>query len=126
MPYIDVVYYRDSFKGKMPNDLSTIDRELMRASDQIDILIGHKKVDMETTHPFIKQQVEKATASLAEYYIINGGYDVFIESQPVNVSLEGFSYSTDKELKLFPDHVIDILSGTGLLYSGMGVRDSAY
>lgn len=132
MPYIDQDYYSDIYKGKLPNESVSLDKTtqaIQRASDIIDILIGYKfktKEELDKSHPFVKQQIMKATAFLTEYYIINGGYEVMQQNGAQSASVGSFKFtnnfrsaSENSNDKKVPDEVFEMLAHAGLLYSGI-------
>lgn len=123
MPYIDSDYYLNSYKGKPYSDPDELARAIERASDAIDMVTMNKlNIDesLITSHLFIEAQVKKATASIVEFYKVNGGYETTIESNESQVKLGSFSYSTSKgESIQIPKIAINHLSQTGLLYAGI-------
>lgn len=128
MPYITREYYDNTYKGKPASSPEELDRLISRASDSIDILTYHRiakgEVDLETSHPFIKSQVEKATAALVEYYVVIGGYESTIDTGEQSVGLGSFNYSmkgTRGKSVEVPNNVVELLTSTGLLYAGINV-----
>jgi flagellar hook assembly protein FlgD len=128
MPYITSVYYNDTFKGKPASSPEELDRMILRASDVIDSLtfnrIAKGEVNLETGHPFVKAQVEKATAAMVEYYVISGGYDATIDTGAQSLGLGSFNYSmkgTNGKAIDVPSNVVSYLVDSGLLYAGINV-----
>ena len=126
--YIDSTYYNDTYMGKPPTPSMDISRLIMRASEVIDKLtafrIAKGEVILAEAHPFVQESVKKATAAMVEYYVINGGYERDIEvDQESSVNIGSFSYSvSDKEGKkgmAVPNQVMEYLTHTGLLYTGI-------
>lgn len=132
MAYITSEYYSNEYKGKYPNNPEELLSTIKRASENIDNITGYKlkmdNVDFDKLNPFIKQQVEIATAKLTEYYILNGGYETFIEKDDIaSAYLGSFSYnkkqSNEKDITTeIPNSVINALEPTGLLYNGVNTR----
>lgn len=126
MPYINSDYYQNKHKGVMPSNSEDLVRNIEKASDAIDILTKFKvKNNFETaTIPFIKEQVEKATASLTEYYILNGGYESFVQDDISSAGVGSFNYSVKggsavETTNNVPQDVYERLLITGLLYAGI-------
>ncbi|AST93009.1 hypothetical protein BC6307_17945 [Sutcliffiella cohnii] len=134
MAYIDYTYYTNDYKG------TTIDEDEFarlaeRASEVIDQITGYKlkkSTSFEKFHSFVQEQVKKATAAQVEFYILSGGTDIAITGDDITgVAVGKFSYgggnrSSGKEREPIADNLLDYLRPTGLLYSGIGVFDSAY
>lgn len=132
MPYIDVDYYNNEYKGTPVADALLLDRLINRASDQIDHVINYKLegVDFDKLAPFIKKQVKKATAAQVEFLAINGetsatvsegsgGFDVGSYSE------NGMSAGVDDAPSFYAQYAISVpkfLSPTGLLYAGLCVH----
>ncbi|WP_353625728.1 hypothetical protein [Bacillus sp. JCM 19041] len=80
----------------------------------------------------MKEQVMKATAAQVEFYELNGGYEIALTGDDATgVSIGKFSYgggqrASGGENPAFSRNLLDYLAPTGLLYSGVGVMDSAY
>lgn len=130
MPYIDVDYYNNEYRGTPVSDAALLERLISRASDQIDRVINYKLegVDFDKLAPFIKQ-VKKATAAQVEFLAINGE-----TSATVSEGGGGFSVGSYSENGMSagatdaPSHydryaitVVDYLRPTGLLYAGLCV-----
>lgn len=136
MSYIDADYYIKDYQGETPVDPESLPKLIKRASEVIDQITGYKlKIsgDFEDLYPFIKHNVELATAKQVEYFIVNGGYELFVQKDDVqSANVGSFSYSIgnrsstgkaeqDKSLNV-PSSVYAILAPTGLLNSGIGVK----
>jgi hypothetical protein len=126
LPYITSSYYKDEYKGIPMDDTLELDRYILRASEVIDKLTAYRiakgEVNLETSHPFIKTQVEKATAAMTEYYVENG-YSTN-QSTAQSVGLGSFNYSlkaSNGETMDVPNNVVSHLTPTGLLYAGINV-----
>lgn len=132
MPYITSDYYLNDYKGKTPNDPNDLSRLIERASEVIDNLTKFKlKFDnnLLTSHNIIQSQVEKATAAMVEFYIVNGGYEATLESNLEQVNIGSFSYTmkgnsgnSGNKKVIIPENVISHLFITGLLYSNVGIN----
>lgn len=126
MVYITSDYYENEYKGKPAPSIEELERNILRASEVIDQITNFRiatgAVNLETSHPFIKQQVEKATAAMTEYYILNGGYETFIETNVQSAGLGSFNYTlatqSGKEIEV-PSNVVNHLNSTGLMYAGI-------
>lgn len=131
MPYIDLVYYKNDYKG-VDLEVDTFDRLVVRASDTIDILTGHKLLGLNVDElaPVILRQIKKATAMQVEYLSQNdtakelgsGGYG--------QVTAGSFSYGEkagasqlSRAQQMTTQKVIETLIPTGLLYAGVDVYD---
>jgi hypothetical protein len=127
MPYIDLDYYNKDFGGIMPKDPTTLNTDIKKASEMVDFLTGYKITDLLLMHTDIQRMVKLATAKMAEFYVMNGGYEKTITSngKVQSASIGSFNYSRgsapgDASLKVnAPNEVITILSSTGLMYTGV-------
>lgn len=128
MPYITSEYYTTTYGGKPYTDQKELTRVIQRASDVIDSLTGYKLqtgLGIELVHSFVKGNVEKATAALVEFYLLNGGYDSMMQTNVPDASIGSFNYSMktnsgkQKENVDVPNNVISLLAATGLLYAGI-------
>ncbi|UNP84823.1 hypothetical protein [Bacillus mycoides] len=132
MPYIDVDYYNNEYRGTPVSDAALLERLISRASDQIDHVINYKLegVDYDRLAPFIKKQVKKATAAQVEFLAINGETSATVSEGDGGFSVGSYSENgmsagaTDA-----PSHydryaitVVDYLRPTGLLYVGLCVH----
>lgn len=129
MPYIDSEYYLNVYKGKPTSDTQLLEQSIQRASDKVDMMIGFKiksQQDLDKLHEFQLKQLKLATAALTEYYIINGG-QLIVENESglSSASIGDFSFSEGDKgattTKRIPSNVMEYLSYTGLLYSGVQV-----
>ncbi len=126
MGYIDITYYKSEYKGEITGD-EQLEKYIERASEKVDMLThyvlkGHEFTNLAT---FLQEQVKKATAAQTEFYVLNGGDTTFNTSDDMqNVSIGSFSYQTNNNSSVKNDvseRAIELLSPTGLLYSGIGV-----
>lgn len=129
MPYITSDYYLTDYGGAPSDGSINLESTIKRASDVIDSLTGFKlklsPISFELQHPFIQDNVKKATAAMVEYYILKGGYELTISGEEDNVKIGAFSYSmktsnsgSGSEVDV-PNNVVRFLSVTGLLYAGV-------
>jgi hypothetical protein len=126
MPYITIDYYTDDFIGTEVADTRIIQKAIQRASEVIDVLTHYQMANTSQKGykafsdqlPFIQSQVQKATAALAEHYIVNGGYDATRQLNVSSANIGGFSFSTN-DIEEVPETVYAYLSVTGLLYAGI-------
>ena len=132
MPYIDVDYYNNEYKGTPVSDVALLDRLINRASDQIDHVINYKLegVDFDKLAPFIKKQVKKATAAQVEFLAINGETSATVSEGGGGFSVGAYSENGMSagaaEAPSYYDRyaitVVDYLKPTGLLYTGVCVH----
>jgi hypothetical protein len=126
MPYITIEYYLDEFIGTEVTDDRILQKAILRASEVIDVLTHYQMANetmagykaLEDRPAFIQSQVKKATAALAEHYILNGGYDATRQINVSSANIGGFSFSAN-EINEVPETVLAYLSTTGLLYAGI-------
>jgi hypothetical protein len=126
MPYITTNYYKVEYKGIPIEDTQELDRYILRASEVIDKITAYRiakgEVNLETSHPFIKAQVEKATAAMVEYYVENGYSTNQSNAQSVGIGSFNYSLQTQGGESLeIPNQVIEHISPTGLMYAGINV-----
>ncbi|HWI50262.1 MAG TPA: hypothetical protein VNU45_18795 [Rummeliibacillus sp.] len=137
MPYIDLAYYLDDYKGKPITDQNELDRNIQRASEYVDMITNYQIGDITKQPTFIVGQIKKAAAFLTEYFIINGGYDTQLQDNVNSISIDDFSYSTGGRKGSnngqnnstginIPTELLNILVPTGLLYAGISVGDSSW
>jgi hypothetical protein len=127
MSYITREYYEDTYMGKQPSSPEELDKLILRASDVIDVLTYNriKKGDvvLAEVHPFIKSQVELATAQMVEYYVLSGGYETTIDVGAQSVGIGSFNYSmkSGRQTVEVPNNVVMTLTETGLMYAGINL-----
>ncbi|ARJ26063.1 hypothetical protein B7492_34090 (plasmid) [Bacillus mycoides] len=132
MPYIDVDYYNNEYKGTPVADTSLLERLIARASDQIDHIINYKLegVDFDKLAPFIMKQVKKATAAQVEFLAINGETYATVSEGVGGFSVgsyseNGMSAGDNNASNFYTQYAISVpkfLRPTGLLYSGLCVH----
>lgn len=134
MGYITPEYYIDTYKGIDAGD--ELEKYIERASDLIDQAINYKIDDVETIHPFIKKQVEKATAAQVEFYVLQGGdVEVNAGDDMSTVGIGSFNYSVghdgrggrvNPDTKRISPSALAYLRPTGLLYAGLDVVQNEF
>ncbi|PHB11473.1 hypothetical protein COE80_31075 [Bacillus pseudomycoides] len=132
MPYIDVDYYNNEYRGTLVSDAALLDRLIARASDQIDDVISYKLegVDFDKLAPFIKKQVKKATAAQVEFLAINGETCATVSEGGGGFSVgsyseDGVSAGDNNTSNFYTQYAISVtkfLRPTGLLYAGVCVH----
>jgi hypothetical protein len=132
MPYIDVDYYNKEYKGTLVSDAALLERLITRASDQIDHIINYKLegVDFDKLAPFIKKQVQKATAAQVEFLAINGETSATVSEGGGGLSVGAYSESgtsagdngTSNFYAQYAISVTKFLRPTNLLYTGVCVH----
>lgn len=125
--YITLDYYRTEYMGVPVADDTELTRLIKRASEAIDVITHYRIVNygFDKFPLFIQSQIKKATAAQVEFLNQNGelagtvvegsgGFTIgkFSESAPSGAS--GTQLSDRYALT-----VIDYLTPTGLLYSGV-------
>ncbi|MFJ8457277.1 head-tail connector protein [Bacillus paramycoides] len=132
MPYIDVDYYNNEYRGTPVSNAALLERLISRASDQIDHIINYKLegVDFNKLAPFINKQVKKATAAQVEFLAINGETAATVSEGGGGFSVgayseNGMSAGADDAPSFYVQYAISVpkfLSPTGLLYAGLCVN----
>lgn len=127
MVYITPEYYKDEYMG-VPVPDGELPRLIKRASEAIDVITHYRIVNYGFNNftPFIQEQIKKATAAQVEFLNQNG------ELAGSVVEGGGGGFTIGKYSSSAPDAsqasavanryaltVIDYLSPTGLLYSGV-------
>lgn len=133
MNYITPEYYKDEYLGVPVNPPEELPRLIRRASEAIDTITHYRipSYGFSSFTPFIQEQIKKATAAQVEFLNENGelagsvvdgsggGFTIGKFSEQGNAS----SGSTGVRLSdRYALTVIDYLSPTGLLYSGVRTR----
>ncbi|PFW97403.1 hypothetical protein COL32_26400 [Bacillus pseudomycoides] len=132
MAYIDADYYNNEYKGTPVADGWLLGRLIARASDQIDHIINYKLegVDFDKLAPFIKKQVQKATAAQVEFLAINGETSATVSEGGGGFSVgsyseDGVSAGDNNTSNFYTQYAISVtkfLRPTGLLYAGVCVH----
>lgn len=132
MAYIDADYYNNEYKGTPVSDTTLLDRLINRASDQIDHIINYKLegVDFDKLAPFIKKQVQKATAAQVEFLAINGETSATVSEGGGGFSVgsyseNGMSAGAEDGPSFYDQYAITVpkyLRPTGLLYTSVCVH----
>lgn len=128
MPYIDVAYYVDVFKGSSNIPSQELEKAILRASEIIDVITNYALVNTNTgeskidsQNQFVQNQIKKATSVLVEHYILQGGYDATRQVDVQSADIGDFRFSA-KDIEEVPENVFAYLKNTGLLYSGIRVE----
>lgn len=123
MPYIDKIYYTDTYKGEAISD-SDFPVFLLRASEVVDSITMQRVAinGLDSYIPFIQGQFKKAICAQIEYINTNGIEIINSTGQEQSASLGKFSYSGNSggNQSISP-LAINYLEITGLLYRGLGL-----
>lgn len=128
MPYVDKDYYDNAYMGAKILDADEFERLEKRASEVIDQLTNYRIENIDDLPEFIKERVKHAVCAQIEFYVLNDGYDSTMQQSGLqNVRIGSFSYAegssaSESHNTLIGRNVLGHLKGTGLLYSGIGVR----
>lgn len=127
MPYVDLIYYQETYRGDWPDTLTGEDFNQLetRASSIIDSLtsLRIRSTGLENLHSLVQEQVKKAVCAQIEY-LVKKGTDSIHGTQLASVSLGDFSYqessasSKDQPSVGVSPEVFLHLSSSGLLYAG--------
>lgn len=127
MPYVDLLYYQETYCGDWPEHLASEDFAKLetRASLVIDSLTNSniQAQGFENLHPLVQQAVKNAVCAQIEYMLKNGT-DALHGVQPGSVHIGNFSYqvSSAPNNGISPEAILH-LSSFGLLYQGVTVCD---
>lgn len=92
MAYIDLVYYKTTFSGRIDGLTDDeITRFISRASDNIDLITDFAISDFNLLTEYQKNCVKKSTAYFTEFFVENG--DVFNEAEGGSESIGSWSSS---------------------------------
>ena len=130
MPYIDLDYYENDYKGT-PVDAESFNRLSRRASEQIDTLTHHRLIGttLDQCPELIQNCVKKATAAQVEYLVMYGEEKAMGAGDYTTVRAGNFSYggagdsATSREQSMYSESVKNHLIPTGLMYAGVDVYD---
>lgn len=130
MPYLTYDEYNEL--GFKTIEFNEFERLLKHASGVLDSATRYfyKHNDLETDIPFRKEQFKKALAAQIEYFHDKGVTSTHGMSEPATVTIGRTTVSKvnrntsqdEKKENIVSDDVYLHLGGTGLLYSGIGVR----
>lgn len=131
MPYLTYEEYIDLGFEEM--EQSEFEKLLKRASGVLDSITRYfyRHNDLETDIDFRKEQFKKALAAQVEYFHDMGATSSHGINEPGHVQIGRTSVSKggrnsggqdEQKNNLVSDDVYIYLSGTGLLYRGIGVR----
>lgn len=127
MLYITPEYYKDEYLGVPVSD-DELPRLIKRASEAVDIITHYRIVNygFDKFTPFIQSQIKKATAAQVEFLNQNGELaGSVVEGSGGGFTIGKFSSSAPDASQAsavanrYALTVIDYLSPTGLLYSGV-------
>lgn len=130
MPYVDLLYYQETYRGDWPEHLTSEDFTKLeaRASLVIDSLTNSniQASGFENLHPLVQQAIKNAVCAQIEYMLKNGT-DALHGVQPSSVHIGSFSYQVDSASNngnsgISPGAILH-LSSSGLLYQGVMVCD---
>lgn len=130
MPYLTYDEYIEF--GNEQIEQEEFDRLVVKAGDVIDNITLHfyRFNNIDDDVPFRREQFKKAVAAQISYFYDMGGTSSHELNEPVTVTIgrttvsEGgrsSSNADDNKNKLVSEDVYMHLSGTGLLYRGIGV-----
>lgn len=126
MPYLTYEEYLEM--GFVELEKSEFDRLLKRASDVIDGITRHfyRYNDLDDDVPFRREMFKKAIAAQIQYFHDKGGTMNHEIVSPLTVNIGRTSVlmgekNQQSENKIISVDALRYLSGTGLLYCGIGV-----
>ncbi|MBC2392211.1 hypothetical protein [Listeria booriae] len=131
MDYIDKDYYRNIYKGSPIDSDSELDILITRASRDIDRYTRYVIVQtgFDNLIEFQQDRVKEATAAQVEFLDINGltastvdsgaGGSFDIGNYSEGKGAAGGGGQSNRTVTLYANNIYDILSPTGLLYSGV-------
>lgn len=130
MAYADATYYNEDYKGIKAQVDGDLEQALERASDDVDELTQYKIKSFDDLTVMNQKWVRKATAIIAESYLLQGGYESAKSEGLGNVKLGSFGYSdpgsssssNKNTISSVPSKAVNLLNLTGLMYSGLNVR----
>lgn len=124
MAYIDIDYYKNTYKGADPGDDILLQKLIDRSIDLIDMITRNRIVDFDNLNALIQAPIQKATAAQTEFLVLND--ESYNDSGEINTAKVGsFSYSknTSKSSNAMKDSIAPMvytyLSKTGLTYGGV-------
>lgn len=131
MPYLTYEEYNKL--GFTEVEETEFNKLIEKAGDAVDSVTRHfyKFNDIEDDVPFRREQFKKAVACQIEYFHDMGATSSHGLNEPSTVQIGRTSMSkgsrnssgqNEQQNKLVSDDVYMYLSGTGLLYRGIGVR----
>jgi hypothetical protein len=134
MPYIDKDYYLTTFLGTDPKDDAVLNKSIMRSNDMIDLISNyimvntklHEYIDFTTLDPWKQDLIRKATATLTEHFILQGGYDSAKQMKMVQSASVGSFSVGNSNIEYVPDDVFFYLGQSGILHQNLRLRSGLY
>lgn len=125
MPYIDKVYYTDTYKGEPVND-ADFPSLLVRAGEIVEEMTMYRVTEL--TFPVLAADVQerfrRAVCAEVEYLSANGGSDLDNGADLSSASLGKFNYTKaagtngSTQQSVYSPRSMRLLAPTGLLYRG--------
>lgn len=127
MPYVDLLYYQETYRGDWPEHLASEDFAKLetRASLVIDSLTNSniQAQGFENLHPLAQQAVKNAVCAQIEYMLKNGTDALHgVQLDSVNIGNFRYQVSSVSNNGISPETILH-LSSSGLLYQGVTVCD---
>lgn len=124
MAYIDLDYYKNTYKGADPQDDDELQKLIDRSIEIIDMITRNRIEDFDNLNALIQAPIQKATAAQTEFLVLNG--ENYNDSGEINTAKIGsFSYSKNmsKASNSMKDSIAPMaytyLSKTGYTYGGV-------
>ncbi len=123
MAYIDTDYYKNVYQGVDVGDDVLLERLIVRASRDIDMLTRFQIQDITTLHQTIQGHIKTATAMQVEHLNEYGEMASATSSGSGGFRIGSYSEdgggTSDAWSGRYPSSVLDVLFQTGLLYRGV-------
>lgn len=127
MPYVDIGYYLDTFKGE-PVDDADFSSLCMRAEEIIEEMTMYNvtPVTILAMPEGVQERVKMAVCAQIEYLDANGGADMDNGADLQSAGLGKFNFTKvsgangSTEQSIYAPRAVRILTPTGLLYRGGG------
>lgn len=111
MPYADVTFYKNIYKGNVVPD-EQLPKYLERASDSIDV-ITYQRLGGRSLSTFQEKQVRMAVCYQVDYLF---QYETILELNPTSYSIGDVSVAMDKYGgKLYSKQMLECLRTTGFM-----------
>ena len=124
MAYIDLDYYKNTYKGADPDDDMELQKLIDRSIDIVDMITRNRIEDFDNLNALIQAPIQKATAAQTEFLVLNG--ENYNDSGDIKTAKVGsFSYSGDmsKQSNSMRDSIAPMiytyLHKTGYIYGGV-------
>ena len=127
MNYIDIDFYEEFTKTKIDED--TFDQLVEVAARIIDDKTMNRAPNFDTFPDFVKERIQKATASQVKKLVKDGGMNAIDKANLVSESIGSYNYTkaskNEKQVETINgievSPMVDVyLRPTGLLYRGIG------